>query len=165
MSHFLVAQLRFTRSEWRRGLEGVTPEEALQRFMPMNSISWMIGHLANQEHRYWVVLAQGYEIAPELRRFGFGQPASTPPLPEVWAAWQAVTEAADRYLDTLMPEALMAHLQHEGEPVPESVGTMLLRNIYHYWYHLGEALAVRQMLGHTDLPQFVSRDMTAYRAE
>jgi hypothetical protein len=26
---------------------------------------------------------------------------------------------------------------------------------YHYWYHLGEALAVRQMLGHRDLPDFV----------
>ena len=26
---------------------------------------------------------------------------------------------------------------------------------YHYWYHLGEAHATRQMLGHTDLPQFV----------
>ncbi len=26
---------------------------------------------------------------------------------------------------------------------------------YHYWYHLGEAHAIRQMLGHTGLPQFV----------
>ena len=26
---------------------------------------------------------------------------------------------------------------------------------YHYWYHLGEGLAIQQMLGHTDLPQFV----------
>jgi hypothetical protein len=24
-----------------------------------------------------------------------------------------------------------------------------------YWYHLGEALAICQMLGHTDLPDFV----------
>jgi hypothetical protein len=26
---------------------------------------------------------------------------------------------------------------------------------YHYWFHCGEAHAIRQMLGHTDLPQFV----------
>jgi hypothetical protein len=32
---------------------------------------------------------------------------------------------------------------------------MLLRDVYHYWTHLGEADAIRQMLGHTDLPQFV----------
>jgi hypothetical protein len=39
------------------------------------------------------------------------------------------------------------------------VGTLLLRNIYHYWFHLGEAHAIRQLLGHTDLPEFVG-DMT-----
>ena len=32
---------------------------------------------------------------------------------------------------------------------------MLLRNIYHYWFHMGEAHAIRQLLGHPDLPQFV----------
>ena len=42
-------------------------------------------------------------------------------------------------------------------PFPESIGTLLLRNIYHYWFHIGEAHAVRQVLGHTDLPQFVGK--------
>jgi hypothetical protein len=32
---------------------------------------------------------------------------------------------------------------------------MLLRNIHHYWFHMGEAYAVRQLLGHTNLPEFV----------
>jgi hypothetical protein len=32
---------------------------------------------------------------------------------------------------------------------------MLLRVTYHYWFHTGEAHAVRQQLGHPDLPQFV----------
>jgi hypothetical protein len=27
--------------------------------------------------------------------------------------------------------------------------------IYHYWYHLGESLGLRQALGHTGLPDFV----------
>jgi hypothetical protein len=26
---------------------------------------------------------------------------------------------------------------------------------YHYWFHTGEAHAIRQLLGHPDLPQFV----------
>jgi hypothetical protein len=30
-----------------------------------------------------------------------------------------------------------------------------LRNMYHYWFHMGEAHAIRQMLGHSHLPQFV----------
>ena len=33
---------------------------------------------------------------------------------------------------------------------------------YHYWFHIGEAHAVRQMLGHVDLPDFVG-DMSAVR--
>ena len=53
-----------------------------------------------------------------------------------------------------------------GKPLPESIGTMLLRNTYHYWFHCGEAHAIRQMLGHPDLPQFVG-DMSEalYRPE
>ena len=37
---------------------------------------------------------------------------------------------------------------------------------YHYWFHTGEAHAIRQQLGQTDLPQFVG-DMSAalYRPE
>jgi hypothetical protein len=55
---------------------------------------------------------------------------------------------------------LGTHLLLDGKPIDESVGTMLLRVIYHYWYHTGEAAAVRQLLGHRDLPEFVG-DMDA----
>jgi hypothetical protein len=37
----------------------------------------------------------------------------------------------------------------------ESVGTRILRTTYHYFFHTGEAHAVRQQLGHPDLPYFV----------
>jgi hypothetical protein len=57
--HPLVTQQHFARSEFVRCLDGVSAEEGRQRFGPMNCISWMVGHLANQEHFYWVVLAQG----------------------------------------------------------------------------------------------------------
>jgi hypothetical protein len=152
----LVTQLHFTRSEFRRCLQGLSAEEAMRRIGPMNCISWIIGHLASQENRYWVLWAQGQELAPGLEeRVGAGRPASTPLLEEMWDIWDQVTESADRYLQNLSQNHLQGHLQWQGKPLPESVGTMLLRNIYHYWFHLGEAHAIRQMLGHTDLPQFV----------
>ena len=160
MPHPLVTQLRFARSEFVRGLDGVSPEDALRRLGPMNSIGWTVGHLASQENAYWVFLGQGLRLQPELRKLvGTGQPASTPPLDEMWAAWREITTAADRYLDTLTVEALETYFLRDGKPLGENIGTLLQRNLYHYWYHLGEALAVRQMLGHTGLPQFVG-DMT-----
>jgi uncharacterized damage-inducible protein DinB len=156
MAHFLVDQLRFARSEFVRCLEGVSEEDACRRLEPMNCISWIVGHLANQEHRYWVILGQGQDLAPDLNDLvGYGKPASTPSLSEMWDIWRTVTAVADRYLDTLTPELLQTHFEREGKPVPESVGTMLFRNIGHYWFHTGEGHAIRQMLGHTDLPQFV----------
>ena len=167
MAHLLVEQLRFARGEFLRGLQGVTAEEALRRFGPINSIGWMVGHLATQEHSYWVLWAQGRDLLPGLTDLvGFGKPASTPPLDEMWAAWHTATSAADPYLDTLTPALLETHLEREGKRRPDNVGALLLRNIYHYWYHLGEASAVRQMLGHRDLPQFVG-DMAGvqYRRE
>jgi hypothetical protein len=77
--HPLVTQLRFARSEFVRGLEGVSEADGIRRLQPMNSIGWMVGHLANQEHRYWVVWALGKDVAPGLNeRVGYGKPASTP---------------------------------------------------------------------------------------
>lgn len=167
MPHLLVNQLRFARAEWLRGLQEITPAEALRRFEPINSISWMIGHLASQEHNYWVMWAQGRDVLPGLNDLvGFGKPASTPALDEMWAAWRTATAAADPYLDALTPAVMETHLEREGKRRPDNVGALLLRNIYHYWYHLGEASAVRQMLGHRGLPQFVG-DMAGvqYRRE
>ena len=154
--HPLVTQLRLARSELVRCLEGVSEEDARRRLGPANCISWIVGHLADQEHNYWVVRAQGQNLAPGLNKLvGYGQPASTPSLAEMWAAWQTITCAADRFLDTLTGERLSTHLGREGKPMVEDIGTMLLRNIYHYWFHTGEAHAIRQQLGHRDLPEFV----------
>ena len=157
MPHPVVTQLRFTRSEFVRGIAGVTIEEARRRIKPMNCISWMVGHLADQEQTYWLTMAQGKTPFPELRQLvGYGRPASVPSIVEMWAAWDAITEAADLYLDTLTPELLTTHLKRKsGKPNRENIGTSLYRTIYHYWYHTGEVLAVRQLLGHSDLPDFV----------
>jgi uncharacterized damage-inducible protein DinB len=165
--HLLVAQLRFSRSEFVRGLTGVSEEDATRRLMPMNCLSWMVGHLANQEHRYWVILAQQKNVAPDLYNLvGYGKPASTPVLADMWTAWQKVTALADKFLDTLTPEIMQRYFLRDGKPVDESIGTLLMRNIYHYWYHTGEAAAIRQMLGHTNLPEFVGDiNEAAYRPE
>src|SRR5438046_3288280 len=101
MIHPLVTQLRFTRSEWLRGLKAVTAEEAARRFGPINPIAWMIGHLAWQEQLYWLERAQGETVVPEVKQFGYGKPLAVPPLDEAWAWWRAVTRAADPYLDSL----------------------------------------------------------------
>ncbi len=69
------------------------------------------------------------------KKVGFGQPASTPPLEEMWTVWRAITAAADKFLGTLTTEQLPTYLEREGKPLPESIGTVLLRNIYQYWVH------------------------------
>lgn len=156
MAHPLVAQLRFTRSEWLRALDGLGDEDARRRFLPMNCISWMFGHLAWQENRYWLRIAQGKDLAPQLDELvGYGRPASTPPLKDMWSAWQIVTAGADLYLDELTETDMGTHYQWKDRTFPESTGSLLQRVIYHYWFHSGEAMAVRQLLGHSDLPEFV----------
>lgn len=155
MPHPLVTQLRFTRGEFLRGLEGVTGEEAARRFEPMNSIAWMVGHLGWHEQLLWLERAQGKTVATVVKRCGFGAPASNPPLAEMVAAWQAITKAADPYLDALTPDVLLTAYERDPRRPPESVGTSLRRLTYHYWYHLGESQAVRQLLGHRNLPSFV----------
>ena len=167
MPHPLVVQLRFTRNEFARCLDGVTAEEATRRLSPMNCISWIVGHLASQENLYWVLQAQGRTLFPELEKLvGWGQPASTPPLNEMWDAWRTITAAADEFLDTLNTDVLQTYQRSGGTPLKESIGTRVLRNIYHYWFHTGEAHAIRQMLGHKDLPEFVGDISKAiYRPE
>ena len=79
MVHPLVSQLRFARSEFRRGLEGLSDADARRRIEPMNCISWNIGHLAWQEQRYWLFRAQGKVLLPAVNeQFAYGAPASTP---------------------------------------------------------------------------------------
>jgi hypothetical protein len=155
MPHPLVLQLRFTRSEFRRALEGLTDNDARRRFMPMNCISWHIGHLASQEQRFWLN-TRGQVLLPELNtQFAFGSPASTPALDEVWQAWHTVTESADPWLDTLTSSQLAEPVIVGGNSIGATYGSLLLRTTYHYWYHTGENMAIRQMLNNPGLPDFV----------
>jgi DinB superfamily len=168
MMHPLVQQLRFTRHEFLRGIEGLTEEEAQKRFLPMNCISWNVGHLTWQEQRYFLYYAQGQMPLPEIDRlFRYGGPASTPPLAEMLSAWKNITRLADPWLEALTVEKLEDIVIRDGKPGKYIFGSLLQRTIYHYWYHNGENQAIRQMLGHRDLPEFVGDldDLAPYRRE
>ena len=156
MPHPLIDQFRFTRSEWLRGLEGVSEADGIHHFGQMNCISWTVGHLAWHEQRTWLTRAQNKTLFPKLNElFAYGAAMSTPSFSEMLGTWHTVTQAADPYLDTLMTETLQNDLLLNGEPVGQSIGSALRRVTYHYWYHIGEIQAIRQMLGHKDLPEYV----------
>jgi uncharacterized damage-inducible protein DinB len=166
--HPLVLQLRFTRSEFARGIRGVGNADAQKRIEPMNSISWNIGHLAWQEQRYFIARGLGRTPFPDIeQRFRSGGPASTPPLDEVVTAWRAIMADADGWLDTVTSARLLEHPIVQGKPISRTFGNLLQRTIYHYWYHTGENQAIRQMLGHQRLPQFVGNidEEAPYRPE
>lgn len=156
MAHPLVLQLRFTRSEFARAWKGVSDTDARHRVEPMNCISWIIGHLTWQEQYYFLHYGQGQLPFPQINRdFANGALASTPALAEVVSAWQAITEDADPWLDTLTSTGLQQHIISQGKPIAYTFGNLVQRVIYHYWYHTGEVMAIRQLIGHTRLPQFV----------
>lgn len=156
MPHPLVDQLRFTRSEFMRAVKGISDEDARKRFPPLNSISWNIGHLAWQEQTRLLYYGQGKKLIPELDEIcGRGQPASTPPLKDMLSAWKIITKANDPWLDDLTNEKLQTFYVQDGVTTNQLWGSVLLRITYHYWYHLGENAGIRQLLGHSKLPQFV----------
>jgi hypothetical protein len=156
MAHTLVDQLRFTRSEWLRGLEDISEEDGGRHFGPMNCISWTVGHLGWHEHRYFLELAQGKILFPELNQiYAYGAAMSTPSLKEMLSIWQAVTKEVDPFLNTLTNKSLLVDLLRDGKSVGQSIGSAVRRVTYHYWYHIGEIQAIRQMLGHKDLAEYV----------
>ena len=166
--HPLVDQLWFTRREFLRGIKGVGADDAAVRLGPMNCIAWNVGHLAWQEQRYFVTIAQGRTPRPDIAdRFAVGRPASQPQLDDVVAAWREITTAADAWLASATTEDLLTGPVLHGRPPATTLGNRLQRTIYHYWYHQGENQAIRQQLGHGRLPQFVGNidDEAPYRVD
>ena len=152
--HTLVQMQHLTRKEFERGLQGLSDEDARKRIMPMNCISWIVAHVANQQHTFFVDWPQGKEDDPRYREFGYGSPASQPPLAQAMALWQASCDEADVWLHAATKESL----QLQGpltSPEGENGGTLIVRHIFHTWCHLGEISSIRQMLGHRP-PEFVN---------
>jgi hypothetical protein len=156
MAHAVVEQLRFTRSEWLRGLRGVTEQEGAEHCGQMNSIGWIVGHLTWQEQRYVLHRSQGIMLLPDIQeRFAFGAPMSTPSLAEVLKTWRKVMRAGDPFLESLATKDLLRDLPLNGRHSGQSLGSAIRRLTYHYWFHIGEIQAIRQFLGHKRLPVYV----------
>ncbi|HKW78191.1 MAG TPA: DinB family protein [Candidatus Limnocylindria bacterium] len=156
MPHPIVEQLRFTRSEWLRGLARLSEHDGARHCGRMNSIGWIVGHLTWQEQRYLLHRPQDIMLFPAIQeRFAFGAPMSTPSLAEMRKAWRTVTAAADPFLDSLTTADLLKDLPINGKRSGQTQGSAILRLTHHYWFHIGEIQAIRQILDHTGLPQYV----------
>jgi hypothetical protein len=62
---------------------------------------------------------------------------------------------------------LLSYVTIKGKSTQRQYGALIQRTIYHYWYHTGENMAIRQMLGHKKLGVFVGNidDEAPYQAE
>ncbi len=155
MTHQLVSQYQFTRQQFLAGVDGVSAEDSVKRLMPMNSISWIVGHLAQFDQVIWCEMAQGITISEAVKACANGKPASTPDLSIMLADWHKIRSTSDVFVNNLDDHQMSEFLKSNGRPSFENMGTTLLRQTWHYWYHLGEIQAIRQMLNHKNLPPFV----------
>ena len=82
------------------------------------------------------------------------------------ALWKKVTAAADEWLETVTDEKLL-EIHTISARWSTSYGNLLQRVIYHYWYHTGENMAIRQLLGHQKLGVFVGNidDKAPFRVD
>ena len=150
---------RFALSEFERGLEGVTDEEARRRMTKadgteMNAISWTVGHIAG----HWLSVAayaEQEERPSQVKRF-LGPDADGTPLPLTDAL--KLLDDAKKSIDWLgsADDSLLSSSPAGYLLSRESVGTNVMRAVLHTWFHTGEINAVRQMLGHAEIP-FVGR--------
>ena len=118
--------------------------------------SWMVGHLAFFEQMTWCELAQGVTVDESVKQYGFGLPATTPPIDEVMASWKKIMPVCDTYLATLTDADMTTFLKwSNGKKFWDDIGTTILRHTWHYWYHLGEMQALRSGLGHQNLGPYI----------
>ena len=139
-----------------RALRGVGDEAGARHFGQMNSIGWIVGHLAWQEQRYLLYRPQGVMLREDIQKdFTTGGPMSTPSLAETLAAWRSIIKASEPFLDQLTTQKLLVDLPLNGKKSGQTQGDAIRRMTYHYWFHIGEILAIRQQLGGKGLPEYV----------
>ncbi len=150
---FQPAELaRFALSDFERGLEGLTDEEARTRVAKadgtqMNAISWTVGHIA----WHWLSVAayaRQKQRPSGLEPFATGPNAdpSPPPLSDVLKLLDDAKASIEWIASA--DDVLMSTARREGF---ESVGTALMRAVLHTWFHTGEINAIRQTLGHAEI--------------
>ena len=141
MSYNTIDLARFALSEFERGLEGLSDEEARQRLTKadgteMNAISWTVCHIAG----HWL------NRPARLTRYASGSKnPEPPPLEEALA----LLAEAKGFTETWLADAKADFLASKPDGLGgESVGTGVMRAILHTWFHTGEINAIRQMQGH-----------------
>ena len=163
--HTLVAMQQLTRKEFLRALAGVPDGDARRRVGPMNCISWMVGHMASQEQAHFVAGPRGSRMDEEHLAFATGRPASQPPLEDALALWHSTCDVADVWLCAATEEDMLQVFDSPAlRRLGENAGTLLVRNIFHYWSHIGEISAIRQVLGHR-APEFVDMHGWSYGSQ
>ena len=153
--HPLVEQTQFVKQKWLDGHKKLSTDDGIKRMGHANSISWMVGHLAGFDQAVWLERPRGIVVSEAVKVCGYGQPASTPDLNEMLDAWHAIQEKVNEVQVELKSEDLLVHPGPPGNQSPENLGTLMLRQMWHYWYHLGEMQGIRQAMGHEKLPQYV----------
>lgn len=156
MTHPLVSELKFAKQRWLDGHVELSEADANIRLGEANSIGWMVGHLAHFDQVVWCETVQGKTVDAAVKVCDWGVPASTPSLEEMMAAWQKIQVVVNKFLDTLTEDNMATQLSRHGRST-DNYGTLLRRQTWHYWYHLGEMQAIRQALGHKNQPQYIGR--------
>ncbi len=160
---------RFALSEFERGLEGVTDEEARTRISKadgseMNAISWIVAHIA----AHWPLVAGFATQAalPEDSAAAYRRTKADPTPPPLADALKLLGNAKDSIEWISGADDALLSTTRADAPGRENVGTQLMRVVLHTWFHTGEINAVRQMLGHAEIG-FVGRmaDELEWRSE
>lgn len=144
----------FAVSEFQRGLEGLTEEEAVRRYAKedgseMNSISWTVRHVA----AHWGAIEaifRGNEMAEDELLQSFGRTADPQP-PSLKDALDRFQETTSGISEWVAPDDELMTRQAEPFGLGEDSGQSLLRVTLHTWFHAGEINAIRQLLGHPEI--------------
>ena len=144
---------RFALAEFNRNLEGLSEDDASVRMKKagggeMNAITWAMAHIAG----HWL-------SRPErLENFDFRSNDPTPPALADARAW---LDEAGLFTERWLPDADAELLGSKPDFLGgESIGTGVMRATLHTWFHCGEINAIRQLLGHPEIP-FLG-DITEY---
>ena len=119
MTHPLITQLRFARSEFVRCLEGVSQEDAVKRLLPMNCISWIVGHLANRigQQRMPIAIAPvDRQVRPVSVQFRRQCPEQNTVLRVDWADAVEQFVASGDFPQPLAGHVLAADVDQEARP-------------------------------------------------
>ena len=152
--------VRFAISEFQRVLEGLADEEAqICTSKPdgsqMNAVTWTIGHIAMHWLFAYALMTRERMPIGERLFFGPGDDPTPPSLGDMRTMFADATARTEGWLPDV-DDDLLSSKRDFGPLADETLGTQLMRAVLHTWFHTGEVNAVRQMLGHAEIP-FVGR--------